>query len=58
MGKDMLTTCPAAALVGSLAHAATAADVPGNAPRDPIRDAKPSGTPRCKIVGPMVHAVV
>jgi hypothetical protein len=51
----MLTTCPVAALASSHAHNAGADDAPDNAPHDPARDAKPSGTPHCKIVCTNVH---
>jgi len=54
--KDMLTMCPAAALASSHAHNAAAAAVRDNAPRDPAPDAKPNGTPRCKIACTSVHA--
>jgi hypothetical protein len=51
----MLTTCPVAALASSHAHNAGAGAAPDNAPHDPERDAKPSGTPSCKIVCTNVH---
>jgi hypothetical protein len=52
----MLTMCPAAALASSRARAASADAAPGNVPRDPARDAKPSGKLRCKNAGTNVHA--
>lgn|SRR6187549_2759029 len=51
----MLTRCPAAALASSRVHSAGADDAPGNVLLGPARDAKPSGTPRCKNAGTNVH---
>src|SRR5438128_7484632 len=53
--KDMLTTCPAAALASSHVHNACADAAPGNALHDPARDVTPVGTPNCKIACTNVH---
>ena len=46
--KDIVTTCPAAALASSRAHNACADAAPDSAFPDPARDAKPVGIPGCK----------
>src|SRR5215470_13970348 len=51
----MLTMCPTATLAALHAHHTAADAVPGSALRDPARDAKPGGTPRCKNAGTCVH---
>src|SRR5438309_9512484 len=55
MCKDMLTTCPAAALACSLVHNACADAAPDNVLRDPARDVKPVGTRCCKNACTNVH---
>ena len=52
----MFKKCPAAALASSRDHHADADAVRGNATPGPARDAKPSGTPRCKNADTNVHA--
>jgi hypothetical protein len=52
----MLTMCSAATPASARVHNADAADAPGNVPRGPARDVKPSGTLGCKNAGSNVHA--
>lgn len=47
----MLMTCPAGEHALPLVHAASAADVAGNAPLDRVPVVTPVGTPRCKNAG-------
>jgi len=52
----MVKSCPAVARASSSVHDDDADAAPGNAPRDPARDATPSGTLRCKNAAANVHA--
>ena len=54
-GNALTEAAPAAALASSHTHNADADAAPDSAPRDPARDAKPSGTPHCKNAGTNVH---
>jgi hypothetical protein len=56
MCKDIVTTCPAAALPSSRAHNACADAAPDSAIPDPARDAKPSGIPGYKNACSNVYA--
>jgi hypothetical protein len=52
----MFTTYPAAAHASSHVHNVADDDALDNAPRDPARDATPSGIPHCKNACTIVHA--